>query len=315
MNLLIPNSFCFAAIGIVKSLKRFSNHQVKIIGTGEEPFAFSSGSQLVDEYIQSPLLDEKNNYEEFLNNLIVTKKIDLIICVHDLDLPILNNISKLHKNVIYVNPGEKIISLFSDKLTASVEIQKLGISVPKIFFNNADISIICRKRTSVGSQGIKRIDFKDLISFDANQTFIQENIIGEEYTIDVLCDSDGCPHLIIPRKRLEIRNGMSFKTQIVNNLLAIEITKKICSNYRIPGLWNIQFIDDGKNLYFIELNPRFAGSGIAGIVASFNYLDLFIDHFFYGKSIPPLEELQSKIVWDSIITRYYEELSSPISTS
>ena len=68
MKILIPNSFCFAAIGIVKTMKRLSNHDVYFIGTGEEPYGLASGSALVDEYIQSPTLGAVDNYKELIYN-------------------------------------------------------------------------------------------------------------------------------------------------------------------------------------------------------------------------------------------------------
>ena len=101
---------------------------------------------------------------------------------------------------------------------------------------------------------------------------------------------------------------MSFKTQLIYDEKIIEQTQQVCLNFRIPGLWNIQYIKNKDGLFFIELNPRFAGSAIAGIAASFNYLDLYIDHFVYNNPLPSFDSLMSKVAWNSIITRYYEEI-------
>ena len=306
MTILIPNSFCFAAIGITKMLKRQSKYSVYIIGTGEESFGVASGSLLVDEYIQSPNLKNESEYASFLTNLLYTRTIDLVFCVLDSDLMILDNIMKYDINITYVNPGRNLINLFQNKLNASKSVSDLGIMVPKIILENAKQQLICRKNVSVGSVGIKKINLYDETGF-SEDFFLQEYIDGDEYTVDVFCDKYGVPHLIIPRKRLEIRNGMSFKTQLVNNDIIISKTKLICDHYKIPGLWNVQYIINKNNVYFIELNLRLAGSAIAGIVASFNYIDLYIDHFVRDLPIPNFNELQKNILWDSIVTRYYEE--------
>ena len=75
----------------------------------------------------------------------------------------------------------------------------------------------------------------------------------------------------------------------------------------MPGLTNVQFIDDGKDVYFVELNMRFAGSGICGIAASFNYVELYLEHFLYQKPLDSFNNYMDKVAWKSIISRYYDE--------
>lgn len=310
MRILIPNSFCFAAIGIVKTLKRLSKYRINIIGTGEEPLGLASGSKLVDEYLQSPPLKNVNEYKKFLTEIIETSNIDLIFCVLDSDLLVLNEImeSSINSKTIYITPDKKMIQLFQDKLYASKKMQEKGFKIPEIIMEDINCNVILRKNISVGSSGIKKLNLVDLTDFNTEKAFLQEHIYGDEFTVDVFCNCCGEPALIIPRKRLEIRNGMSFKTQLIYDEEIIEQTKQVCLNFRIPGLWNIQYIKNKNGLFFIELNPRFAGSAIAGIVASFNYLDLYIDHFVYNNPLPSFDSLMSKVVWNSIITRYYEEI-------
>ncbi len=310
MRILIPNSFCFAAIGIVKTLKRLSKYHINIIGTGEEPYGLASGSKLVDKYFQSPPLENVCEYKKFLTKIIDTCNIDLIFCVLDSDLLVLNEImdSLINSKAIYIAPNKETIQLFQDKLYASKKMQEKGFIVPEIIMEDVNCNVILRKNISVGSSGIKKLNLIDLTDFNTEKAFLQKHISGDEFTVDVFCDCYGEPTLIIPRKRLEIRNGMSFKTQLIYDEEIIEQIKQVCLNYRIPGLWNIQYIKNKDGLFFIELNPRFAGSAIAGIVASFNYLDLYIDHFVYNNTLPSFDTLMSKVAWNSIITRYYEEI-------
>lgn len=95
----------------------------------------------------------------------------------------------------------------------------------------------------------------ELTNFSTDEAFLQECINGDEYTVDVFCDRNGKHHIIIPRKRIEIRNGMSFKTQLLYDKEIIEETKAICSIFKIPGLWNVQYIKNEDGVFFIELNP------------------------------------------------------------
>lgn len=310
MNILIPNSFCYSAIGITKTLKRLSKYQVCLWGTGEEDKGVASGSLLVDEYLKSPSLNCASAYKAFLSSLIDSNSIDMIFCVLDSDLLVLDEIIKEHSSTVYVNPGHQNILLFRDKLAASKAIEKIGINIPRIVMEDAKVPLILREKISVGSTGIKYLDLCESAQLNGT-VFVQERERGREFTVDVLCDKDGEPHLIIPRERLEIRNGMSFKTQLKRDGDLIDATKRICHKFCLPGIWNVQFIKNEKGVFFIELNPRISGSSIASITASFNFIDLYIDHFFFHNCIPSMDKLQEFVAWDSIVTRFYEESVFP----
>lgn len=307
MRILIPNSYCFAAIGIVKTLKRLSKYSVYIVGTGEEDLGVASGSMLVDKYIKAPSGCSEPEYIDFIDSVVKENNIDLILCVFDSDLPILQSVKNRNEHIVYISPTEDVIDLFRNKLQSSIVVSRLGICVPEIIMDDAFAEVICRKKISVGSSGIHAFNIATQFGYVADASFLQKRVAGDEYTVDVMCDKLGHPHIIIPRKRLEIRNGMSFKTALIQDVDIFNAVERLCNAFLLPGLWNVQFIKNKTGLYFIELNPRFAGSAVAGIAASFNYLDIYIDHFYSQKEMPPRDELEKHICWGSVITRYYEE--------
>lgn len=307
MKILIPNSYCFAAIGIIKTLKRLSKFDVYIVGTGEEASGVASGSLLVDKYIKVPHYDCKRQYEDFIDRIVKEYDIDLAFGVLDSDLPIMQAVAKRNRKLVFISPSETTVKLFRDKLQASIAVSEFGINIPEIILDDAYTDIICRKKVSVGSSGIHCFNVAEQSGYGKEMSFLQKKVSGDEYTVDVMCDKHGSPHIIIPRKRIEIRNGMSFKTSLIEDVDIINCIKRICKGFVLPGLWNAQFIKKESDLYFIELNPRFAGSAIAGIAASFNYLDVYIDHFCENIEMPPYSELNKLICWGAVVTRYYEE--------
>ena len=117
-------------------------------------------------------------------------------------------------------------------------------------------------------------------------------------------------NLAVPRKRLDVRNGVTYKCQIEKNDSIIAACETIYSHYNIPGFSNVQFKFQNGTPYFIELNPRFAGTGIASSLASFNIMLPFLEHFYYDKPLESYEFYMGTVAWDSIITRFYEELIS-----
>ena len=137
--------------------------------------------------------------------------------------------------------------------------------------------------------------------------FAQEYISGTKYVIDVFANEMGKPQLIIPRKVFETQSASAFRSQTINNNDLIEQCKYIYSKFIIPGLSNIEFIENENGYHFIEINLRIGGSASAGIISSFNYIEQFLDHFVNGNPLEGLDTYMKCVAWNSIISRYYEE--------
>lgn len=140
---------------------------------------------------------------------------------------------------------------------------------------------------------------------------MQPYIEGDTVIVDVLSNKDGVPKIIIPRKTIEIKDGTAFRSQIFYDEAIIENTKKICNLYKLPGFCNLDFKVNNGECFFIELNVRFAGSGIFSIIASFNYMETYLEHFVLNKPLQDMDYYMQYVSWDSIVTRYLEELIYP----
>lgn len=314
MKFFVTQVSNFASVGTIKLLKKIKNHPIEIIGCSYFPNGFTSGSMMVDKCYQSPFVKD-SNYIEFIIKICNEQKVDCIISADEDELLKLSE-NKERINCINIVANKTVLMIFKDKLVATEHIERLNIVVPKIINNicqfdkNHRPKIIFRKRISVGSKGIEVVDLEKeqyIKNYFSNDYFIQEYIEGDEYTVDVFCDYEGIPKIIIPRKRLDIRNGISYKCQIVYNKEIINTCKKIYNSYKIPGFSNIQFKYLNGICYFIELNPRFAGTGIASSIASFNIFELYIDCFLLHKELKSLDYYMSFVCWDAIITRHYDE--------
>lgn len=310
INILINNIRFVNPASLIRALRQIQAYPISIWGTDMAEEGYIAGSLLVNHYIKAPSVDDTNEYLVFMKKLCITNNIQFIIPGSDKDVQFYSKYRK-EFDAIIILPEEKAANLFVDKYQASLAVNKMGIAIPPIIYNLFEEKrIIFRKKQAVSSEGIFIIDLdkeKFVPNLFNSDFFLQRYIEGDEYTVDIFADKKGCPKLIIPRKRLQIRNGMSICCQLHKHNRIIELSKQIYSQYYIPGLSNIQFIDDGKQIYFIELNLRFAGSGICGIVASFNYLQQYIEHFLYNQKLNSLEYYMDKVAWSSIVSRYYEE--------
>ena len=129
-----------------------------------------------------------------------------------------------------------------------------------------------------GSKGIGSIDGKDRI--------FQEFIDWPEYTIDVFIHPDGIPISAVPRSRLKVVDGESWVSRTVkdHNLIAAGID--ICVKMGLIWQNTVQCFYNGKDIRYIEINPRFAGGTPLSIAAGANS-PFWIIQILQGKKVKP----------------------------
>lgn len=311
MRILVNNIRCTNSTLLVRLLKRIKRFPVEVWGSDTaEPGSIAS-STFVDQYFQSPNIDDETAYLEFLRELSNEYKIDFIFISTDKEVRFMDR-HKSEINIPFINSSSETISLFQDKLSASLAVQSIGITIPPIchdFFSEE--KIIFRKKRSVSSQGIYTVDLSTATYIEnhfRSDWFAQKYITGTTYVADVFADRDGIPKLIIPRRKIEAQMGSAFRSKIERHEQVIECCKLIYSHFMIPGLSNIEFIENNDGLHFIEINLRIGGSATAGIIASFNYIEQYLEHFVNGKDLESLNYYMNCVGWNSIVSRYYDEV-------
>lgn len=310
MKILITNISYHCSVGAVKLLRKSSINNLFIVGCSKYDFGFCCGSLMVDKYYKVSSKEQHEKYTHQITQICIENQIDFIISADEKEqLLFIENKDFFASRTVLLE--KHIIETFTDKYKANLAISKLGINVPKMY-QKEDVNIyskpkiIIREKISCCSYGIQIIDkptFQKIDSCDLHNSFIQEYIDGDEYTVDVLCDKSGIPKYVIPRKRIAIRNGITYKCLIEHNELLISNCVKIYEKYYIPGFSNVQFIVKNNESYFIELNPRLGGTTIASSLVSKNLMEEYVNHFYGGQAILS----NTPINWNTIVTRYYEE--------
>ena len=310
MKIQVNNIHSVNSLSLIKLLKDLKSDRIEVVGSDVLPKGEYAGSLLVDKYYIAPPVSEENNYLAFLNYVFQKERIDLLIPASDAEALFLSKY-KEKIDVPFFLADESTVKFFKDKLICSQKLSEQGVLVPPIITDlRNENKIIFRKRVSVNSQGIYIVDLSKetyIKNYFNNDYFIQKYIDGETFIVDVLSDINGVPHIIIPRKTIEVKDGTAYRSQIVYEEQLINLTKRICAMYKLPGFCNMDFKKKNNKFYFIENNVRFAGSGIFSAIASFNYLKVYIDHFVKGIDMAPWEYYSEKVAWGSIITRYFSE--------
>ena len=307
MNVLITNVSYHNAVSAIKMCREIPS--MFIIGCSCIPYGFSSGSILVDKFIKTDDIDKGYEYIIQIKKICEDYNIELIISSDDEEQKWFNKYSEYFSGKI-ITVDNKLIDLFTNKYSASFAVSEVGLNIPHIYKEDhfallVNKPIIIREKVSCCSYGIKilknaKID--EIKKYSNKSSFIQDYIDGDEYTVDVLCDIEGNPKNIIPRRRLAIRNGITYKCIIEKNQLLIDACKNLYNNFYIPGFSNTQFIVKEGIAYYIETNLRIGGTTIASSLAGNNLMDIYIEHFLKHK---PMKT--SEIKWGAVITRYYSE--------
>lgn len=305
MNILISSIGTATSVGFLKLIRMISEKHY-VVGIDLNDFGYTAGSQLVDKFEKIPLYNDESYIEKLLH-IIDKHKIDIFIPIHDFEVKkISEEIERFEGNCRIIIPTTDVLNEIQDKEVCTRNISELGITCPRKVDLGYNDKKIVREKISVGSRGIQILEYNEHEHNLEGDVFVQEFIKGDEYTVDILNDLKGNPLIIVPRKRLEVKAGVATKVEITKDEKMINDCKKILSKFKIPGFCNVQFIKtkSGEN-YFIELNPRFGGFSISSSLSSINMVELFLK---LGNIDNNYEENMSKVKWNSIVTRYYEEV-------
>lgn len=219
-------------------------------------------------------------------------KIDALLCLNDLELPILaENKAKfkaLGVTVIVSDP--KVIDICFDKYKTAQWTESIGLNAPKTYVRLADAKsalakgeiafpLFMKPRWGSGSIGLESIaDMEELdiyyhlllkkikktilatASIGDEYIMIQEKLTGEEFGLDVMNDLQGNNVGVSVKKKLAMRAGETDKAITVDIPIVYEMGKKIGQNLHHIGNLDVDIMQRANGDYCVlELNPRFGG--------------------------------------------------------
>jgi carbamoyl-phosphate synthase large subunit len=249
-----------------QSMRR-SNISGKLVATDLKTTA--PASFLADASELVPRIDDPF-YIDSLLNICNRYKIDILVPTIDTELLLLSQ----HRQKFTDIGVELLVSSVAtndicfDKNKTSKFFLDSGVKTPKIYqveeVEDRHFPLIIKPATGSSSVGVHRIVNRHELEFFSNyvkDAIVQELIVGEEYTIDVLLDFSGKAVSIVPRLRMETRAGEISKGRTTKNPALIAAAKQVAES--LPGAVGcvtIQcFLQANGDILFIEINPRFGG--------------------------------------------------------
>jgi len=289
---------------IVKALKLVNDFKLEIFGT--DVSKLSTGKKLVDKFFQVPYVTDKT-YEEIIFDIIKKNNIQFIFHGSEPELRYLsNNREKFEiKGIKHPLNSKDVINLCMNKHKTYVELEKLGIDVPKYkkIDSLKDIESIdfypVVLKPSTGSGGssnvsiaLDKYDCELLVklSLKRNIDLIAQQYIGshlEEYTIGVSSNKFGEVLGSVIVKRF-VTNTLSTSQKFLfdNNIYIISSgisqgfvchdenlqkqAENIAKLLKSTGPLNIQARVVNDKLLVFEINPRLSGTTSLRALAGYN---------------------------------------------
>ena len=247
-----------------------------------------------------------------LRELVDEHDVRLIVPLADLDHFVLAE-HRDHLGALVLLPGPETIKLCEDKYAAHVFFEQRGIATPPTWLPSdlpADLRfpVLIKPRRGFGSRHIYRAADRRTLEFFLEYTtedsMVQQACHGEEFSIDVFCDTDARCLNAIPRTMIESKGGESIKGMTIQDSQLIDHGRHVAEALGIVGPANIQcFREPDGSLPVTDVNPRFGGGFPLPTAAGSHYPELALALAAGQRPEPRLGEFREGVV----MTRYFSQ--------
>lgn len=265
MNILITS--VGRNVALIKEFKKaLARFKGKVITVDINPLA--AGLQFGDvSYIVPTYKDP--SFVSALLSISKKHKVSLLVPTRDAELPIFAKEKKRFKKagVTVMVADPKTIAICWDKLKFVRFCISHGFSTPRLYdISKKRISyrfpVFINDRFGLGSRSAYKIKNLDELNFFRRHIahpILQEYIDWKEYTIDLFSDFEGNVISVVPRERILTFGGESFIGKTYKNSKLISESKKLAEALHLIGHNIIQCFFNGRDVKFIEVNPRYGG--------------------------------------------------------
>ena len=247
--------------------------------------------QVADVKLQVPAVYAPN-YIDTTIDICKKNKVDALISLNDLELPILANNKHLFEElgVKVIVSSIEVIDICFDKYKTAQLIESIGLKTPKTYIRLDDAKkaletgeisfpLFMKPRWGSGSIGLESIsDMEDLdiyynilmkkikktilatASIGNEYILIQEKLTGNEYGLDVMNDLDGNNVGVSVKQKLAMRSGETDKAITLDLPDVKQMGERIGKELRHIGNLDVDIMQRANGDYCVlELNPRFGG--------------------------------------------------------
>jgi carbamoyl-phosphate synthase large subunit len=212
--------------------------------------------------------------------------------------------------------GPSTVGICADKRATFAFFSRHGIDTPAVFDEDAiarlaasDFPVIVKPYD--GSSGIGVARATDRAGLEHHRrhvpnTIVQELVVGDEYTVDVLVGFDGTVRCAVPRRRIEVRAGEVSKGVTVKSRAIIDAARRVVETLPDPvGCITVQcFLQPDGRIRFTEINARFGGGFPLSLHAGADFPRWLIEEYLGRPIVAYREDWRD----DLAMLRYDDEI-------
>lgn len=314
MNILITSAG--RRVSLVKAFQKELKKMVpegKVMTTDFNT-GLSAACHVSDLAFQLPLVSHQSYLKELLE-ICKNNNIKVLIPTIDTELLLLaENKKKFIKNGIFpVVSSTAFISICRDKRKMNAFFVEHNINVAKEYSKyNYKLPLFIKPYN--GSRSVDNFIIKnqeDLTEYhftNKNLMFLEylDHDKYEEYTCDLYYDKKSNLKSVIPRKRIEVRDGEVNKGVTKKNILVDFIKQHLYHIDGALGCLTAQFFKhiETNEIYGIEINARFGGGVPLTYLAGANFPQWIIKEYFFNEAIEFYDDWKSNL----LMLRYDNEI-------
>lgn len=336
LKIIVTGAGAPGIVGTIHSLKKnFDHRPIDVIGTDVNDNVV--GKYICDKFFTIPKASDKSVYLKALVSISEMEKPDIIIPQNTSELLTLAESIKVfaERGVKIIVSNAESIKQSNNKFALMNLCRVNGLSYPeyKLVDNTFDLEnslkelgwpekkVIVKPPVSNGMRGFRIIDEKfdprktfysekpdnSIISFDDlkkilgvnfPELLVSEYLPGDEYSVDILRTKDRID--VVPRKRTQIRSGITFNGNLEYNTKIIDSSIKLSELLNMEYCYGFQFKMDYNNRpQLLECNPRVQGTMVMSTIGGANLI--------YGAVKYALNEPIPEFIidWNSSFFRYW----------
>jgi carbamoyl-phosphate synthase large subunit len=226
-----------------------------------------------DNYFIIPAVSNENYINE-LYKICLKNDVKGVISLNDIELPVLAQYKSkfMEKGIKLVVSDPETIDVCSDKYKTFKFLKENKFPFAKTFIALNEVlteiksktikfPLLIKPRKGSASIGIKKVfniaELRD--KFEEKKSIIQEFLQGDDYGVDVFCNSDLVPISIFIKRKMRIIAGEADKEVTVYDDKMIEYIKNIIGKLKLYGPSDIDLIKHDNEYFISDINPRFGG--------------------------------------------------------
>jgi len=286
----------------------------KVIASDANP-KLAGACQVADGFFKVPRVTAPDYFDVLLSEC---KKWDISLMIPTIDAELLSlseNKARLEKEGIKaVISSSDFVGKCRDKREIHKFFESHGVTVAKEY-DKKDFKLPLFIKPSDGTRSIdtyliKNEDELTDYHFENDKLmFLQylDHDLHDEFTCDLYYAKDNLLKCVVPRKRLEVRDGEVNKALAMNNSLVPYIKENLAHIEGAVGCLTAQFFKhkSATDVCAIEINPRFGGGYPLSYLAGANFPKWIIEEYLLDKEIDDMFDC-----WEDelLMIRYDDEI-------